>query len=67
MSHGELQFSMDGKNPPSELKELKIKIKNKSGSFMQNHDFITIFRSLQLAKSEYWDNKTNMMMVKIDQ
>ena len=34
---------------------------------MQNHDFITIFRSLQLAKSEYWDNKTNMMMVKIDQ
>ena len=29
MSHGELQFSMDGKNPPSELKELKIKIKNK--------------------------------------
>ena len=29
MSHGELQFSMDGKNPPFELKELKIKIKNK--------------------------------------
>ena len=67
MSHGELQFSMDGKNPPFELKELKIKIKNKSESFMQNHDFITIFRSLQLAKLEYWDNKTNMMMVKIDQ
>ena len=50
MSHGELQFSMDGKNPPLELKELK---KKKIGSFMQNHDFITIFRSLQLAKSEY--------------
>ena len=30
MSHGELQFSMDGKNPPSELKELKIKIKIKN-------------------------------------
>ena len=55
MSHGELQFSMDGKNPPLELKELK---KKKIGSFMQNHDFITIFRSLQLAKSEYQDNKT---------
>ena len=25
MSHGELQFSMDGKNPPLELKELKKK------------------------------------------
>ena len=44
---------------PTWIKRIKKKKKwkllcKKSGNF------ITIFRSLQLAKSEYWDNKTNI-------
>ena len=53
MSHYELQFSMDGKN----RLELKEYIKKK-WKFMQNHDFITILSPL--AKSKYWDYKTNI-------
>ena len=49
MSHYELQFSMDGKN----RHELKEYIK-KGGNLCK------IMILSPLAKSKYWDNKTNI-------